>query len=158
MSALLAIARAIWTNCWRAVLNAPIGTSGSIVSSMSARCSTAARRVAFQSMPKEPYAWLPSMTFSVTVRSGQSVSSCGAMAMPARWASEGAARRSGLPSRRRMPSSGASLPHKMLMSVDFPAPFSPITAWTSAGRSPMLTRSTARSAPKRLERSRASSA
>ena len=45
-----------------------------------------------------------------------------------------AADRDGLPSSGISPSSGAASPYRMFMSVDFPAPFSPRSAWISPGR------------------------
>jgi hypothetical protein len=66
---------------------------------------------------------------SATDRSGMSESSWKMQAMPAAFAAAGDANETGSPSSSIRPSSGATTPAMILMSVDFPAPFSPSTAW-----------------------------
>ena len=53
------------------------------------------------------------------------------MAMPARSASRTLAKRVSIPSMRIVPQCSAWTPERILTSVDLPAPFSPIRAWTS---------------------------
>src|ERR1700691_2396243 len=48
------------------------------------------------------------------------------------------------PAMRSGPESGATAPVTILMRVDFPAPFSPTTAWTSPARRSKETRFSAR--------------
>src|SRR6187397_1271005 len=55
------------------------------------------------------------------------------MPMPTLRASAGEAKRTATPSTRTSPSSGWTAPARIFMSVDFPAPFSPTTAWTMPG-------------------------
>src|SRR5947199_159811 len=54
--------------------------------------------------------------------------------MPTRRTASGSPNGSGCPSSRASPASGTTAPPRILMSVDFPAPFSPSSAWTSPGR------------------------
>ena len=53
------------------------------------------------------------------------------MPMPAAIASAGELKVTSLPSKEIVPPSGRYIPYKMLISVDLPAPFSPINAKTS---------------------------
>ena len=66
---------------------------------------------------------------SATVRSGSSDSSWKMQTMPARLAAAGSAKVTGRPSNSMTPASGCTTPDIILISVDFPAPFSPSTAW-----------------------------
>ena len=50
---------------------------------------------------------------------------------PAACAALGLAARKGAPRKRMLPSSGLTAPARIWMKVLFPAPFSPISAWTS---------------------------
>ena len=77
---------------------------------------------------------------SATDRSGISDSSWKMQTMPAAPAAAGDANDTDLPSSSTRPSSGATTPARILISVDLPAPFSPSTAW-------MRPASTTRSAP-----------
>src|SRR3954463_7213261 len=65
------------------------------------------------------------------------------MAMPASVASRGEWKRMGRPLTRISPSSGRMLPARIFISVDLPAPFSPIRACTVPGRIRRLTPSSA---------------
>jgi hypothetical protein len=60
------------------------------------------------------------------------------------------------PRSRTRPASGASAPQIWAISVDFPAPFGPISAWISPGTRVIDTLSVAVSAPKRRVRPRVS--
>ena len=66
---------------------------------------------------------------SATLRSGISDNSWKMQAMPAALASAGEAKLTSRPSIVMRPSSGATTPAMILMSVDLPAPFSPRMAW-----------------------------
>ena len=66
--------------------------------------------------------------FSATVKSGISDSSWKMHTTPERTASAVPLKRTGLPSSAMVPESGWTTPLMILMSVDFPAPFSPSTA------------------------------
>jgi hypothetical protein len=81
--------------------------------------------------------------FSAIERFSQSVVSCGTRPMPSVWAPWGEWIRTGRPSRRISPSSGATMPLRILSSVDLPAPFAPTSAWISAGSTSKLTPRTA---------------
>src|SRR6059058_1754696 len=61
------------------------------------------------------------------------------------------------PANRTMPWLGSSMPVIRLNSVDFPAPFGPITARTSPSATRIVTRSTATRPPKRRVSSSSSS-
>ena len=53
-------------------------------------------------------------------------------------AAAGDAKETSFPSSSMRPSSGATTPAIILMSVDLPAPFSPSTAWIAPGRTAIL--------------------
>src|SRR5262245_37778801 len=80
------------------------------------------------------------------------------MAMPHRIASAGERRTRRSPRRTIAPSSGWSIPYRIFMSVDFPAPFSPATAWIVPAGTLIETRWFAVWAPKRLVMPRSSTA
>src|SRR5260370_28711638 len=69
--------------------------------------------------------------FCATDRFRSSDCSWNTMPMPLRAASRAERRRSGLASRLSVPLSGDCVPDRMRISVDFPAPFSPIRPTTS---------------------------
>ena len=81
---------------------------------------------------KAPLA-LPMNIFSATVRLGQRVISWYTVLMPISWASWGEWIFASpvTPSIRMLPASFSYTPVSTLISVDFPAPFSPIRAWIS---------------------------
>ena len=111
--------------------------------------SAARRRVSRHNIrPDLSVSCAPSRTFSPTVSSGTRLISCGAIAIEAACASAGEAKRTILPLLRSSPRSGASRPQNKFMSVDLPAPFSPMMAWTSPARIPILTSDSARTGPK----------
>ena len=74
------------------------------------------------------------MTFSPTDRFGQRFTSWYTVEMPAACASEVVRKTTGLPPTEMDPESMAYTPVSALMSVDFPAPFSPMSAWISPDR------------------------
>src|SRR5438093_7323626 len=74
---------------------------------------------------------MPSITFSVTVNTGTSMKCWWTIPRPAAIASPGDPNRTGSPSIRISPSSAWYRPYRMFMSVVFPAPFSPRSAWIS---------------------------
>ena len=76
----------------------------------------------------------PRKMLAATLSSGTRFSSWWMMAMPARSASRTVARRTGVPSIRISPSSAGWTPERIFISVDLPAPFSPMRAWTSPAR------------------------
>ena len=69
-----------------------------------------------------------------TSRSPNRFSSCETTATPRRTASAVVANRTGSPSSRSSPESGAIAPATILTSVDLPAPFSPSSACTEPAR------------------------
>jgi len=77
--------------------------------------------------------------------------------MPRRSASTGPVNRTGSPAIATAPRVGARWPDKSLMRVDLPAPFSPITAWTSPALNDSETSLSTSTAPKLMVRPRASS-
>ena len=72
--------------------------------------------------------------FSATDSSGMISGSWWTMRMPASCASRAEAKATGRPSTAMLPWSGACSPSRMRISVDLPAPFSPTSAVTVAGR------------------------
>ena len=82
--------------------------------------------------PIECCSW-PSMTFSVTLKTGISMKCWCTMPMPAAIASPGPLNDTGWSSMRISPSSGWYSPYSTFISVDLPAPFSPSNAWISPG-------------------------
>src|SRR6516162_546663 len=92
----------------------------------------------------------PSATFSAIDSAGTRRGSCGMVTMPAAMASWGLAKWHSSPSRRITPRSGRWTPPRMRISVDLPAPFSPMTAWISPYATSKSTPSSATVAPNRL--------
>ena len=75
----------------------------------------------------------PRNTFCATVRSAASRISWCTRTMPVAFRIHGPVNVTGWPFRCRLPFVGARWPERMRISVDLPAPFSPMTAWTSPG-------------------------
>ena len=75
------------------------------------------------------------MMFSVTVNGSTSTKCWWTMPMPRAIASRGDAIFTSWPRTEIVPPSAGYIPYSTRISVDFPAPFSPISACTSAGRS-----------------------
>ena len=71
----------------------------------------------------------PRQMFSLDVSALTSSSSCGMTEIPSRIASRGDAKRTVRPRTAISPSYSAISPESTWISVDFPAPFSPTTAW-----------------------------
>ncbi|MCY1370049.1 hypothetical protein D9M69_571210 [compost metagenome] len=92
----------------------------------------------------------PRARFSATVIAGTVFSSWWMMAMPWDTASCGERMSISLPSIRMRPESRATFPARIFISVDFPAPFSPIRACTSPARRSNWTLFSARVAAKRF--------
>ena len=69
--------------------------------------------------------------FSATDRVGTTFISWWMKRNPSRCAAAGLSIETGLPSMRISAVSGATTPARILISVDLPAPFSPISAWIS---------------------------
>src|SRR5215510_10880152 len=86
--------------------------------------------------------------FSATVRSGKSVGSWKMIAMPAACDCLALSKIASSPSSRSRPESGRWTPARILTSVDLPAPFSPTSPCTSAGKSSMWPSASAWTAPK----------
>src|SRR5215510_1140306 len=127
--------------------------SGANPMSLRARPASARRRARSTKMgtpSRRRVGQSPSARFSATDRAGTRRSSCGIITMPAAMASRGLARRHGIPSIATVPASGRWTPSRMRMRVDFPAPFSPTSAWISPAVTLKLTSSSAVVAPKRL--------
>ena len=74
--------------------------------------------------------------FSATVRLGQRFTSWYTVAIPASWAAPGEANTRSSPRTRMVPPSMPYTPVSALIKVDFPAPFSPMSACTSPGQQP----------------------
>src|SRR5580765_4716195 len=151
MRARAAIARQISTTCCAASGSVPTSRFGfrsgceKLARTSSARCSASVRR----KMPQRDGS-RPSRMFSATVRCGQSESSWWIRATPRWLASCGEAGWYGSPCSTIVPSSGCSAPARMFMRVLLPAPFSPMSAWTSPAFSEKPTPSSATVGPKRL--------
>ena len=151
MRARAAMARQISTTCCAASGSVPTRRFGfrsgceKLASTSSARRSASVRR----KMPQREGS-RPSRMFSATVRCGQSESSWWIRATPRWLASCGEAGRYGWPCSTIVPSSGCSAPARMFMSVLLPAPFSPMSAWTSPEFREKPTPSSATVGPKRL--------
>ena len=84
-----------------------------------------------------------SATFSATVSVSNSEKCWYTVPMPSARASAGLATRTGSPRQRIAPASGRVAPQTSFVSVDFPAPFSPSSAWISPARTTRSTRSLA---------------
>src|SRR3989454_8116778 len=80
------------------------------------------------------------------------------MPIPSAMALEGSRTLTGLPSTSTSPESGDTSPYRMFISVVFPAPFSPSSAWISPARTSKLMSSFARTPGKRFVMPRISSA
>ena len=98
-----------------------------------ARCSLAWRRMDRQLMKGPVVGSWPSMTFSATERLAQRLTSWKTTATPPACACAGPEKLTSLPSTSMRPAVSVLTPVSALMSVDFPAPFSPMRAWTSPG-------------------------
>src|SRR5690606_15199008 len=92
----------------------------------------------------------PSARFSATVMSGTVLSSWWMIAIPSAAASTGEEMVTGSPSMRIVPESGVWTPASTFISVDLPAPFSPMRAWTSPRRRSKSTPRRAGAPPKDL--------
>ena len=77
----------------------------------------------------------PRITFSVTVNGSTSTKCWWTMPIPCWIATRGEEILTSSPFTTIRPSSAGYIPYSTRMSVDFPAPFSPIRAWTSPARS-----------------------
>ncbi len=95
---------------------------------------------------------LPRKIFSATLRSGAIINSWKIVTMPCCRASRGLSNTVGRPSISIEPLSGFTSPERMRMSVDFPAPFSPTSAWTSPRRRSSETPCSARTPGKSFTR------
>ena len=71
---------------------------------------------------------LPKTTLAVTLSHGSMDNSWKIVAMPSLRAVIGLSSRTGSPSRKTVPDVGAMAPASTLISVDLPAPFSPMRA------------------------------
>src|SRR5690625_7413770 len=92
-------------------------------------------------MPNGPRTSYPSITFSPIDRFVHRFTSWYTVEIPAAWASAVPPSRRERPETMTVPSSMVYTPVSALISVDLPAPFSPIRAWTSPGKSRKFTRS-----------------
>ena len=130
-------ALAIATNWRSAKPSEATGRSGSGSKSSWASTARAAARICARSTrasgPNRRTGRSPSAMFSAIDSAGTRRSSCGMVTMPAAMASRGLAKCRAAPSTRTVPRSGRQTPPRMRISVDLPAPFSPTTAWISAG-------------------------
>ena len=129
-------ALAISTSCCSPMRRPPTRASGS--RSMPSRCEERPRRAGHgargRGRGRRASGSRPRKMLAATESSGTRFSSWWMMAMPARSASRtrGEARPAS-PSIRISPSSAGCTPERIFISVDLPAPFSPISAWTLAG-------------------------
>ena len=100
----------------------------------------------------------PRKTFSATVRLGDSASSWWMVTMPSARAAAGSGIATASPARRMLPPGSAwCTPARIFISVDLPAPFSPIRAWTSPAQAENVTPASARDGPNVLAIARISS-
>ena len=93
---------------------------------------------------------MPRKTFSATDSAGAIDSSWAIRTIPRVIASRGEWNVTGSPSISSCPRSGAMTPARILPSVDFPAPFSPTSAWIDPLATVRLISSRARTPPKDL--------
>src|SRR6202041_2928578 len=100
--------------------------------------------------PKDSVGGSPNATFSATLRFSNSVKCWNTMPMPRSRASEGPDKTTFCPIQRNSPPLGWIRPYITLTSVDLPAPFSPRSAWISAGNRSRSMPSLARKEPYRL--------
>src|SRR6185312_17232160 len=128
-------ALAMATSCWTASGWPPSTESGSTARLRRASSSAARRRTARRSTRPSLRGSRPSRMFSATVRLGQRFTSWYTVAIPASWAAPGEANTRSSPRTRMVPPSMPYTPVSALIKVDFPAPFSPMSACTSPGRS-----------------------
>jgi hypothetical protein len=151
MRASAARARQISTICRAGSDRSPTRRSG-VMSGCGISASRARARAALRSRSTRPQldSSTPSRTFSATVRCGQSESSWWMSAMPRRRASCGESGVYGAPPISIVPASGRTTPASTFISVLFPAPFSPSSAWTSPYRTSRSTPPSASVAPYRL--------
>ena len=145
-------ARAISTICCRAVLRVATGASGSPIS---ARPRSSISRRAWANMRRRSTrpnrtGSRPRNRFSATERFGASESSWWITRIPSRSASATSRISTRRPSSSIVPESGRTMPPSTLISVDFPAPFSPSRAWISPARSAKSTASRAVTPPNRF--------
>src|SRR4051812_44070779 len=125
----------------------PTGRSSTVASGSTRRlCASLISRMRFRAVgpssrwPSGPRTdSTPSMTFSVTVKTGTSMKCWWTIPMPALIASPGSRNDTGLSSSRISPSSGWYSPNRTFMRVVLPAPFSPSRAWISPGSTVRLT-------------------
>ena len=99
----------------------------------------------------------PRKMFAPTSRFSRTLSSWWMNPMPSASASPTPRIVTGLPSKTTSPSSGTYTPPRIFMSVDLPAPFSPMSATTSPGPTDRLTAPSAVTPGKRLVMARSSS-
>src|SRR5262245_15287696 len=92
----------------------------------------------------------PRMMFSVTVKGSTRTKCWWTIPMPLAIASRGEEILTSSPRTRIRPSSAGYIPYNTRIRVDLPAPFSPISAWTSPARSSRSTWSLASTPGKRL--------
>ncbi len=139
------IARATATSCLVAGDSADRGPRGSMSSSPSVASAADARAlVRPQSMPSRPRTSWPIITFSATVRCGLRCVSWKTVAMPSARLCATLVGGLSTPSTTTVPARIGSVPVSAPMRVDLPAPFSPMSACTSPGRSARSTPSSTR--------------
>ena len=148
-------ALAMATICCSAKPSCRTGRSGSGAKSKDASCARASSRMRARSMMagrpnSRRTGGSPSARFSAIDSAGTRCSSCGMVMTPLTIASCGLDRWHARPPMVTCPSSGRATPPRMRTSVDFPAPFSPTSAWISPARTSKLTPSSAVVAPNRL--------
>ncbi len=90
------------------------------------------------------------MRFSVTERGSTSMKCWCTMPMPRAMASRALRMATWRPSTAMVPSSGCCSPYSTFISVDLPAPFSPMRAWTSPHSTSKSTSSLATTSGKRF--------
>src|SRR6266850_4264959 len=128
--------------------------SGAITSTRtfrSARSASALRRMRPQRIPNVSAPSRPRQMFSATDRFGQRFTSWYTVLMPSFWASSGLDGLISFPSRRMRPESAGWTPVRTLIRVDFPAPFCPMTEWTSPANRRKSTSASAWTPGKRFE-------
>src|SRR6185436_727605 len=144
------IARAIAIICWTASEYVLSGAATSIDRSRRASSARAWRRISPQRTAPKRRGSRPMKTFSATDRLGRRLISWYTVLTPAAAACIGPVKATCSPPRVTMPASMPYTPVSTLIRVDLPAPFSPISACTSPGRSRKSTPSSARTPGKDL--------
>ena len=149
-------ALAISTICWRATVRSATSVRGSRLRfrRSKSRRALALRRSSSRNRPRPRRGSRPMKMFCAALRCRIRLSSWCTMPMPSACAPRGLPMSTGRPSMSISPASHRWMPASTFISVDLPAPFSPISACTSPARSSNPTWSSAWTPAKLLHKPR----